>query len=94
MARPWSGITEEQILDCSSISIQYQPNGLANISFTIYKSKGSPPPFAVGSTPGSLSLRAGGVQFEGWITSVGINQNSEVDADEYRISAVGVGCKV
>lgn len=89
---PYNIPNEREIMDCSSLTISYQPNGLATIGYTLYKARGSAPPYQLNGG-GRLDLQAGGNKFIGWITSVQPSPQFDVDADEYKISAFGIGCK-
>lgn len=82
----------ESFLDCSTLSISYQANGLANISMTIYTKAGDGVPYSLGG-PG-LELTAGGVHFKGFIMEQSLAPASETDYEEYRVTAVAIGKKV
>ena len=81
-------------LDCSTLSISYQPNGLASISMTLYSLTGSDLPYGPGG-PG-FNLIAGGVQFKGFILEQSLAPNSELDSAwvEYHVSVIALGKKV
>lgn len=81
----------ESFLDCSTLSISYQPNGLASISMTIYTKQGDGAPYVPGG-PG-LELTAGGIRFKGFILEQSLAPASETDYDEYRVSAIAIGQK-
>jgi hypothetical protein len=85
-------MADESFLDCSTLSISYQSNGLASISFTVYTKRGDGAPYIPGG-PG-LELRAGGIQFKGFILEQSLAPASETDFDEYRVSAIAIGQKV
>jgi hypothetical protein len=83
--------TDQDILDCSTISISYQINGLANISFTVYRPITSGPPYSKGG-PG-FELVAGGVRFKGFVTSQNLIPASDVLENMWSVTAVAIGCK-
>lgn len=91
MADEWSELIEGEVLDCSSISISYQANGLAQVSFTVFRPEENGPPYSTGG-PG-FELCAGGVQFKGWVTQQTMNPSADIDFIEWQVSAIAIGCK-
>jgi hypothetical protein len=84
-------LIEGEVVDCGTISITYQTNGLAQISFTVYRPKEEGVPYAPGG-PG-FSMCAGGVDFEGWVTEQSLVPASEIEWNEWKITAIAVGCR-
>jgi len=81
-----------EFIDCSTISIQYQVTGLANVSFTVVSTAQEPgqPPF----TRDYTQLTFGGIDFKGFVTQVesGIILGSIPSVFEHRFSLVMTGC--
>jgi|WetSurMetagenome_2_1015567.scaffolds.fasta_scaffold1175316_1 hypothetical protein len=82
---------DEEIFDCTSLSISYQATGLANISFTAYRPAGTGPPYVAGGP--AFRLCAGGVLFKGWVMDQTIVPSNESSMLEWRVTAVAVGCR-
>ena len=80
-----------EFLDCATISIQYQVNGLATVSFTVVSTQ---------DTPGVLpprdytQLTFGGVDFKGFVTQLDstIIPASLPTVYEHRFSLTMTGC--
>jgi hypothetical protein len=85
-------MADESFLDCSTLSISYQSNGLANISMTVYSKVGTGAPYSPGG-PG-LELTAGGIHFKGYILEQSLAPASETDYNEYKVTAVAIGKRV
>lgn len=84
-------VEQFEFIDCESISIQYQTNGLANVSFTVVSTEQEP-----GVTPPRdfTQLTFGGVDFKGFITQV---QSRMIPAStppvfEHQITLIATGC--
>lgn len=87
----WAAIDGE-VLDCSTLSISYQSNGLASISFSIYKKIEDGVPFNTGSA--GLDMCAGGVRFKGLITDQSLVPSTEMaNANEWKVTAIAIGCR-
>jgi len=56
-----------EFIDCPTISIAYQANGLANVSFTVVSTEDAP-----GESPARdyTQLTFGGIDFKGFITGL------------------------
>jgi hypothetical protein len=81
----------DEVMDCSTISITYQVNGLANITMTVYRPKADGPPYSKGG-PG-FEMLIGGIRFKGFVTEQTLVPATEVDDNEWRVSATAIGCK-
>lgn len=81
-------------MDCTTLSISYQANGLASISVTIYSKTGDDLPYKLGG-PG-FQLTAGGVLFKGFIMEQSLAPNSDLESSwiEWRLSAIALGKKI
>jgi hypothetical protein len=91
MATDWSEyLVDGMIVDCSTISINYSAYGLATVTFTVYVPKGNVPYDEDG--PG-FELCIGGVTFFGWVTSMDLSPNSDLDLNEWKVTATAIGCK-
>ncbi len=82
-----------EFIDCPTINIAYQANGLANVSFTVVSTEQVP-----GVTPprNYTELTFGGVDFKGFLVDV---QSSIIPASipsvfEHRLTIVATGCAV
>ena len=80
-----------EFIDCPTISISYQANGLANVSFTVVSTEQIP-----GVTPprNFTELTFGGVDFKGYLSEV---QSSVIPASiptvfEHKMTLVATGC--
>jgi hypothetical protein len=80
-----------EFLDCSTLSINYQANGLATVSFTVVSTHQVP-----GVTPprNYTELTFGGVDFKGYLSEV---QSSVIPASiptvfEHRMTLLSTGC--
>lgn len=80
-----------EFIDCPTISIAYQANGLATVSFTVVSTEQVP-----GVTPprNYTELTFGGVDFKGFITEVGsgVIPASIPTVFEHRITLLATGC--
>jgi hypothetical protein len=81
----------DSFMDCSTLNISYAANGLASISFTIYTPKTSGAPYVPGG-PG-LEINAGGVTFKGFVLEQSLVPASEVEYNEFKVSAIALGTK-
>ena len=85
-------VTENfEFLDCQSISIQYQQNGLATVSFTVvstFQVPGLNPPRDF------TQLTLGGIDFKGFITQLAssIIPASVPTVFEHRFTLTMTGC--
>ncbi len=82
-----------EFLDCATISISYQTNGLASVSFTVVSTNQVP-----GLTPvrDFTQLSFGGVDFKGFISSLEsqIIPASIPPVFEHRFSLTMTGCGI
>jgi len=82
-----------EFIDCSTISIAYQVNGLANVSFTVVSTEQEPGEYPA---PGRdyTQLTFGGIDFKGYVTQLdsSIIQGSIPNVFEHRFSLVMTGC--
>lgn len=80
-----------EFIDCATISIQYQQNGLATVSFTVVSTAPVP-----GVTPPRdfTQHTFGGVDFKGFITQVDstIIPASIPSVYEHRMTLIATGC--
>lgn len=80
-----------EFIDCATISIQYQINGLATVSFTVVSTE----PIPGISPPRDFTLLTfGGVDFRGFVTQVdsAIIPASIPTVYEHRFSLTMTGC--
>lgn len=88
----WSDLLQDGMLvDCSTISLSYPPRGLATVSFMVYTETADDLPYS--PTGPGFELCIGGVTFKGWITQMSLSPNSEIELQEWRITATAIGCK-
>lgn len=80
-----------EFIDCPSISITYQQNGLATVSFTIVSTEQVP---GVNPVRDYTQLNFGGVDFKGYITEVAssIIPASIPSVFEHRVTLLATGC--
>jgi hypothetical protein len=90
MANPPT-VTETDYFDCSSLSISFARNGLASISFTVFRPKDAGPPYTTGG-PG-FEIDAGGTHFKGYVMGQDLIPASDILMNEWRVTAVAIGCK-
>jgi hypothetical protein len=80
-----------EFIDCPTISIAYQANGLATVSFTVVSTEQVP-----GVTPPRdyTELTFGGVDFKGYLTEVqsGVIPASIPTVFEHRMTFITTGC--
>jgi hypothetical protein len=80
-----------EFIDCPTISIAYQANGLATVSFTVVSTEQVP-----GVTPqrNYTDLDFGGVNFKGFLTEVtsGVIPASIPTVFEHRLTLIATGC--
>lgn len=85
-------VTEQfEFISCDTISISYQTNGLANVSFTVVSTEQEP-----GVTPfrDYTNLTFGGINFKGFITALqtGVIPASIPTVFEHQFSLTMTGC--
>lgn len=80
-----------EFIDCPTINISYQQNGLATVSFTVVSTEQVP-----GTNPvrDYTQLTFGGVDFKGFITEVAssVIPASIPSVFEHRITLIATGC--
>jgi len=80
-----------EFIDCPSISIAYQTNGLATVSFTVVSTETAP-----GQNPARdyTQLTFGGIDFKGFVTGLtsAIIPASIPSVFEHRFTLVMTGC--
>jgi len=89
-------------IDCQSINVSYQINGLANVSFTVVSSSktinlGNYTTVIIGSnreTRRASSFTAGRVRYKGVITSYEISPIQGTLVYEHRLQLLAFGCRV
>jgi len=81
-----------EFIDCATISIQYQPTGLANVSFTVVSTEQEPGVLGLGRDYTQLTF--GGIDFKGYVTQLdsSIIVGSIPNVFEHRYSLVMTGC--
>ena len=92
MADEWEDLINGEIFDCSSLSISYPVQGLAQISFTVYRPREDGVPYTQGGP--EFELCAGGVNYTGWVTDQTLGASDEFELLEWRVSAEAIGCKI
>jgi hypothetical protein len=80
-----------EFIDCQSINISYQANGLATVSFTVVSTESVP---GINPPRDFTQLTFGGVDFKGFVTQV---DSSIIPASipvvfEHRFSLLMTGC--
>jgi hypothetical protein len=80
-----------EFIDCPTINIAYQSNGLATVSFTVVSTEQVP---GVNPLRNYTELTFGGVDFKGYISEVasGVIPASIPTVFEHRISLIATGC--
>jgi len=80
-----------EFISCDTISINYQQNGLATVSFTVVSTEQQP---GVNPPRDYTQLTFGGVDFKGFITEVNssIIPASVPAVFEHRITLLATGC--
>ena len=80
-----------EFIECSSINISYQSNGLATVSFTVVSTSQVP---GVNPPRNYTDLTFGGVNFKGFLTEVasGVIPASIPTVYEHRLTLICVGC--
>jgi len=91
MADVWEDLIEGEVVDCSTLSVNYQPSGLATIGLTIYREKSLGAPYTEGG-PG-FEMCFGGVRFRGYVTDQSIVPESDIEYIQWRVSAICIGCR-
>lgn len=84
-------VEQFEFIDCATISINYQQNGLATVSFTVVSTEQVP---GVNPPRDYTQLTFGGVDFKGFITEV---QSRVIPASiptvfEHQITLIATGC--
>jgi hypothetical protein len=84
-------VTEFEFIDCPTISISYQANGLATVSFTVVSTEQIP---GVNPPRNYTELTFGGVDFKGYLSEV---QSVIIPASipvvfEHRMTLIATGC--
>ncbi len=84
-------VEEFEFIDCPSISIQYQQNGLATVSFTVVSTEQVP---GINPIRDYTQLTFGGIDFKGFITQLAssIIPASTPSVFEHRFTLVATGC--
>ncbi len=84
---------EFEFIDCPTISIQYQQNGLATVSFTVVSTEQVP---GVSPIRDYTQLTFGGIDFKGFITQLAssIIPASTPSVFEHRFTLIATGCAV
>ena len=77
--------------DCSTLNVSFARNGLATITFTLFYPKDKGPPYVKGG-PG-LEMDIGGTHFKGFVMSQDILPASDILMNEWRVTAIAIGCK-
>jgi hypothetical protein len=80
-----------EFIDCPTISIAYQANGLASVSFTVVSTEQVP---GVNPFRNYTDLNFGGVNFKGFLTEVtsGVIPASIPTVFEHRLTLIATGC--
>ncbi len=80
-----------EFIDCPTINISYQANGLATVSFTIVSTEQVP---GVSPPRNYTELTFGGVDFKGYITEVqsGVIPASIPTVFEHKLTLLATGC--
>ena len=74
-----------EFVDCSTISIQYQSNGLAQVSFTVSADSAT-------LQNDYTSVIFGGVTFKGYFTEYKPQQVEGTFGYEHQFSMIAIGC--
>jgi hypothetical protein len=83
--------SETDYFDCSTLQINYAANGLASISFTVYRPKADGAPYSGGDA--GFEVDAGGTHFKGFVLEQTLVPASDILMNEWRVTAVAIGCK-
>ena len=80
-----------EFIDCPTISIQYQQNGLANVSFTVVSTEQIP---GVNPVRDYTQLTFGGIDYKGFINQLAtsIIPASVPAVFEHRFTLIATGC--
>ena len=80
-----------EFIDCATISIQYQQNGLATVSFTVVSTEQKP---GVNPARDFTQLSFGGIDFKGFVTQLAsaIIPASIPAVFEHRFTLIATGC--
>lgn len=76
---------EFEFIDCSTISIQFQPNGLAQVSFTVSASSDT-------LVNDYSTVVFGGVTFKGYFTEYKPQQIEGTFGYDHQFSMIAIGC--
>jgi len=84
-------VEQFEFIDCPTISIQYQQNGLANVSFTVVSTEQVP---GINPVRDFTQLTFGGIDFKGFITQLAssIIPASVPAVFEHKFTLVATGC--
>ena len=86
-------VFDEPKIDCSSISLSIQANGIAQLSFRVYYKKGEIP-FTANNTPTFSMCIAKERRFKGIITNQQVSPSVEYNnVSEWTCSSMGVICE-
>jgi hypothetical protein len=80
-----------EFIDCPTINISYQSNGLATVSFTVVSTEQVP---GVNPPRNYTELTFGGVDFKGYLTEVvsAVIPASIPSVFEHRMTLIATGC--
>lgn len=80
-----------EFIDCPTINIAYQANGLATVGFTVVSTEQVP---GVNPPRNYTELTFGGVDFKGYLTEVssGVITASIPTVFEHRLTLIATGC--
>lgn len=84
-------VEQFEFIDCPSISIQYQQNGLASVSFTVVSTEQIP---GVNPSRDFTQLTFGGIDFKGFVTQLAssIIPATTPAVFEHRFTLIATGC--
>lgn len=84
-------VEEFEFIDCPTISISYQANGLATVSFTVVSTEDTP---GINPARDYTDLTFGGVNFKGFVTNLTtqIIPGSLPPVFEHRFTETMTGC--
>jgi len=84
-------VEQWEFLDCATISIQYQTNGLATVSMTVVSTEPQP---GVNPPRDFTQLSFGGINFKGFVTQLQSNviPGSLPTVFEHQFTLIGIGC--
>lgn len=84
-------VEQFEFLDCASLQIQYQQNGLANVSFTVVSTEVVP---GVNPPRDFTQLSFGAIDFKGFVTGLQTDPipGSLPTVFEHKFTLVMIGC--